>query len=583
MQLLTSYLEFTQRPEGISMSKHFNLPIVAIISNFLLIFIMLYFKYFPMLISSYVTNIFIFMSILFFIMALVYGSLNIKKSTDVLLFLPQTLIFVFVSRAIPNLRLSYPPLHDPYFHYVSTLNIFNHYTLEPVLSWWYSGVNGQLHWPIMHLNTISLAYFTDIDLMQIFRFQEPFIGVIFFLSVFCLTKTITKNAGISLLAGLFASINDIIIFYQSEYHPQGISMVYFMLIIFVFVKSKEVSTLGHRYLLLVLAATFMLTHYFTPLFLSLIFSLYVAIYFILLKSTLVFESTNRDNMFPNVSLDFNYLFIIIISSISYHLFAYDYLLKCFLDRSVSMPVLSSNLISVGSSEIPWLTSILTSSKWGIFLLAVISLLWTLKTKNRNELSLGLLMGCIIVAGIVGNYILASPLNRIIGFYVPFAAFFAALTVYRFMYNWFVHIDLRKKSIFCSLVVSLLLTSSFFNAYQPSFYFQDSKIDTYYWYSNRLPKMDEYVVAGDWFGSHISNNVKVGTEFDTRVIPFYYGKHNADYIRVLYNKYVDPYSNKYVMVNPNIPYSYTDNRKKSFDKTMNVIYFNDEIKVYLILK
>ena len=214
-----------------------ELKLIAIITYLLLALLAMYFKYFPNIITSAITNFFIIILIFTLISFLVYGAFLIKKNNDIYFLLPQSLIFTFIARAVPNLRLSYPPLHDPYYHFVSTLNVIEYGTLRPILGWWYSGIDTQLHWPDMHLITTALVELTNIDVMQFFRFQEPFLGIVFFMAVFLLTKTITNNNGVALLAGLFASISDVIIFYQSEYHPQGISIVYFVLLLYAFAKA----------------------------------------------------------------------------------------------------------------------------------------------------------------------------------------------------------------------------------------------------------------------------------------------------------------------------------------------------------
>lgn len=243
-----------------------RLKVIAIVTYLLLALLAIYFKQIPTIINTTISNSFIFMLVFALTLLLVYGTFLIKKTNDIYFLLPQSLIFTFIARAVPNLRLSYPPLHDPYFHFVSTLNVIEYGTLRPILGWWYSGIDTQLHWPDMHLITTALVEITNIDVMQFFRFQEPFLGIIFFMAVFLLTKTVTNNISVALLAGLFASINDIIIFYQSEYHPQGISIIYFVLLLYAFLKSRQVIDIRYRYISLIFGAVFITSHYFTPLF-----------------------------------------------------------------------------------------------------------------------------------------------------------------------------------------------------------------------------------------------------------------------------------------------------------------------------
>lgn len=553
-----------------------RLKVITIFTYLLLALLAIYFKYFPTIINTATTNFFIIMLVFTLTLLLVYGAFLIKKTNDIYFLLPQSLIFTFIARAVPNLRLSYPPLHDPYYHFVCTLNVIEYGTLRPILGWWYSGVDTQLHWPDMHLITTALVETTNIDAMQFFRFQEAFMGMIFFLAVFLLTKTVTNNNGVALLAGLFASISDVTIFYQSEYHPQGISFVYFVLLLYAFAKSRQVIDVSYRYLSLIFATVFVLSHYFSPLFIALIFSSYITV----MLMTRIFSSFNviwnkYGNMFEDVTLDYAYFLIVIIASLSYHFFVYYGPLKTFIGMA-SGPALEGHLISIGQTNVPLLTSILASSKWGLFVLAIISILLIFKTKNTNEFRLGVITVCIIFAGIVGNYVVASPLDRIIGFYVPFAAIFASFTLHRFKDEWFRGIHENRKVIVAVLIASIIMTAGFFNSQTPAYFFKDSGVDTFYWYSNRLPSMDEYKVAGEWYNIYISNDSMIGVEWDTRTIPFFYGKQS--YNNVIHFKEI-PSKWKYIMSNPSIPYENKMSEKKDFNRDSNVIYFNGELKTY----
>jgi hypothetical protein len=553
-----------------------QLQIISIISSLLLIPIIIYFKYFFIIFNSYTSNIFIFCIIFLFIFLLVYGSFILEKSNDVYFLIPQSLMFTFLARAIPNLRLSYPPLHDPYYHFVCTLNVIEYDTLMPILDWWYGGgVNSQLHWPDMHIITATLVKITDIDTMQFFRFQEPVMGIIFFMAVFLLAKNVTNNNGVALLAGLLASINDILIFYQSEYHPQGLSIIYFVLLLYTFIKSRQVIDIRYRYISLIFGAAFVLSHYFTPLFLALIFSSYVVVTLI----TRIFSNFSviwgkYGNMFENVTSDYAYFIIIIVVSISYHLFVYIGPLSQFIGFLLHESPLKGQLISFGQTTVPLFSSILSSVKWGMFLLAIISVFFIFITKNTNEFRLGILIICILFSGVIGNYVLKSPLDRLIGFYVPFASIFASLTLYRFKDRWFKSINKNKKVIVAVSIASLIMISGFFNSQTPAYFFHDSEINTYYWYSNRLPNMDEYKIAGEWFGKYTSEGSTVGIEFDTRAIPFYYGK--RAYQNVKQN---NKYSNDYIMINPEIPYNYKEYKNISFIEESSEVYTNDEINIY----
>ncbi len=557
------------------MIRNRKLKLISILSSLLLIPIALYFKYFPSIINSNVSNISIVLLVFILISLLIYGSFILEKPKDIYFLIPQSLMLTFLARAVPNLRLSYPPLHDPYSHFVTTLNVIEYGTLKPILGWWYSGVDIQLHWPDMHLITTALVKTTNIDVMQFFRFQEPVLGMIFFLAVFLLTKTVTANNGVSLLAGLFASINDIIIFYQSEYHPQGISIIYLVLLLYTFLKSRQVSHVCYRYISLIFGTVFILSHYFTPIFLSLIFSSYIAV-MLLIRIFSLFKSifNKYGNMFENLTSDYVYFIIIVIASFSYHFFVYEGPLKMFLEMA-SMPVLDGQLVSIGQTNVPLFSSILSSFKWGLFILAIISIMFIFKTKNTDEFRLGIIMICIIFAGFVGNYIVASPLDRIIGFYVPSAAIFASLTLRRFNEKWFGGITNSTKLVMTVLLASVIISAGFFNSQTPAYFFQDSKVNTYYWYSNDLSSMDKYGVTGSWIQSYTSNESIYDVEFDTIILPYYYA--NRPFGSMNPNFHKKDSSGDFVVMNPMIKYS--SDKLNNFDKheyinSLNILYNNE---------
>jgi len=544
-----------------------RLTVIAIIACLLLIPLAAYFKYFPTIINSGVTNILIFLLVFLLTSLLVYGAFIIKKSTDIYFLLPQSLIFVFIARAVPNLRLSYPPLHDPYYHYVCTLNVIRYGTLEPILGWWYSGVSTQLHWPDMHLLTTLLVHITDIDVMQLFRFQEPAMGIIFFLAVFILAKAVIKNDGVAMLSALFASLSDVVIFYQSEYHPQGLAIIFLILILYAFIKSRLINNIHFRCVALIFCITFMLSHYFTPLFLALIFIMYLMV--LLMVRALSSYAPIKDKLYRiagDIESDYTFFIVVITSSLAYHFIVYTSAVEEFIRLVGTELAPRAHLVSIGQSDVPLLTSVLNSSKWGLFMLAVISILWIIKTKNTNEFRLAALFICIVFVSVIGNYVIASPLDRLIGFYVPFAAVFGSLTLFRFRDEWLRGVQKNRKVILAVLIASILITAGFFNSQIPAYFFQDSEINTYYWYSNRLPKMGEYKTAGEWIDRYTTTDSTYNVDFHTRTIPFYYGKRPYQQVGV--------YFPKYIVINPQV---LTPNESLKLTY-LNVIYDNVDIRV-----
>ncbi len=546
-----------------------RLKIIAIISYILLGLLAIYFKFFPISINSLLVNFFVCSSVIVFIGLMVYGLLTINKPKHVLYLIPQSLAFVFLARAVPNLRLSYPPLHDPYYHYVCSLNILKYGTLEPILNWWYPQINMQLHWPNMHLINAALVKVSGINEMQLFRFQEPLIGIILFLAVFILAKCVTKNNAISMLAALFASLGDTIIFYQSEYHPQGLAFVYFAFLFYFYIKSRSQRNIFFTSLLILLIMVFALSHHFSSLLLGLLAIAYLVALFSTVNVPFL-----RDR-FPEITevakKDYTLWGIIAVVMLSYHFFGYFSFGKGILTALKELTP-SASLVTAGS-QVPLQVTLLNAAKYILLFLALPSVFYIVKTKNINEYRCGLLLICVLIGGVIGTFIIFSPIDRIMGFYMPFAAIFGALTVFRLKDEWLGAINKNLVLNVVILLASVPMVTGFFNSQTPAYFFQDSAVNTHYWYSNRLPKMDQYKIAGEWTGAFISKESTIGTEFDTRTIPFYYGMHSCSNIRQPYDK------NDYYFVNQKIPYNTTQYEKRDFNRKFNTIYDNGELNYF----
>lgn len=549
-------------------STRIRLIIIGIISYIILGLLAIYFKFTPLNINNLLINTIVSFSVIAFIVLIVYGAFIINNSKYIFYLLPQSLAFVFLARAVPNLRLSYPPLHDPYYHYVCSLNILKYGTLEPLLNWWYPQISMQLHWPNMHLINAALVKITNIEEMHLFRFQEPLMGLIFFLGVFILAKCITKNNGISLLAAMFASLGDTVIFYQSEYHPQGLSFIYFVFLIYFYIKSREQKNIFFTFLTILFIFVFVLSHHFSSLLLGLLAIAFLIAMFISSKIPFL-----RDR-FPEISgvakKDYTFWSIIAVIMISYHFFGYFNFGKQILSFLKGLSP-SASLIKTGL-EVPLQVTLLNGAKYILLFLALPSLVYIFKTKDVNEYRCGLLLICILIGGVVGTFIVFSPIDRILGFYMPIVAIFGALTIFRFK-EWLT--SYNKKLVLNVLIflISIPMVAGFFNSQSPAYFFQNSDVNTYYWYSNRLPKMDQYKIAGEWAGTFISKESSIGAEFDTRTVPFYYGMHSGSNIHQPSDK------NDYYFVNQKIPYNTTQYEKRNFNKIFNRIYDNGELNYF----
>lgn len=606
------------------MKANEKLITMAPVTYLLLIFVGSYFKFFPTIINSEVTNFVIVGSTFLLISLLVYGIFSTKNPIDIYLILPQALIFIFIARAIPHLRLSYPPLHDPYYYFVTTLNIIQHGTLQPIMRWWYSQIDMQLHYPTLHILTASLTKVTGIDSMLFARFSNPVLGLLFFLGVYLVAKEITKNIRISLLAALFSSLIDVLIFYQSEYHPQGLAFTVFIFSLYAFMKFDKNHTLPHLLLLGMFMILLLLTHHFTSVFVALILIFYLVL---LVAYNLAFKENVKLSSIINtyktdilvigsyltLVLAYNFIYykgtIRIFYTVAAGSFTYssipivvsilfcvlltgaiilirrnkEFLRNFLTNRSVITVIITIATVSTLYLYYRNITSPLHSLvvyKVFLFMLAFIYIircgLWVKQTNPTRSMILFL---SIILSGALGfHFINGFPVDRVIGFSAPFACIFASTILYKFSDEKKINTILISKSsklVLTTLIASVLFTTSFFNSQIPAFFFKGSGIDTNRWYSNKLPSMEKYKVAGEWLGKHTSSKARYGVEFDTSVTPFFYGRCSMD--TITYNP--TSYSDDYILVNPSIPYDYKGSIKPTFDQDLNAVYFNGELKIY----
>ncbi|KKG06890.1 hypothetical protein [Methanosarcina mazei] len=550
------------------------LTLIAIVTNILNAFFLYFFKLSPILYNDTITNLLLLSSSIIYFMLLVYGTFLIEKSKDLFYLMPQSLVMAFTVRAIPNLRLSYPPLHDPYFYITSVINIVDFGTLTPHLLKWYYQLDVLLSWPSLHILTSEIILLSNVDTIQIMRYFNPLMGCIFLISVYILSYEITEDLKTSFVASLLASMGDLCVFYQSEYHPQGYSLIIYLFLIYIFFKSKQKRSAINSSLLLLFVVSFVTIHHFSSIFLALLF-FEVLIFLYVVKYILPHGYLRNilTNEVKNIRLDINLVTFIVVFSISYHLFVYPNVMEHFIISATSYSPLSAQLINVGKS-VPLYKTLISSSKWILFLLASISAINVIRKKENRMFLLLIILICILFAGILGNYVVNSPLDRIILFYIPVTSIFAASTI--------VSLDsaFSKKNVFrISFIffIGLVLTAGVLNSQTPCYFFENSDVNADYWYSNQMPNMELYAATGFWIGNYTDIDSKYGTEFDTYIVSYFYASRPLENISFV-NNYQNIISH-YFIYNPKIPYEQDGlimNKELLFNH--HKIYNNNELEI-----
>jgi len=501
------------------MTLNKNIIYYSIFAYFLLIICAIYFKFFPILISSNISNFFILLLFVILIGILIVQSFELKSNIELFFVLPQYLIFTFLIRAIPTLRLNYQPLSDPYYYFITTLNIADYGTLEPILSWWYGLTNQQLSWPALHIIGSTMMNLTNIHSIELLRYILPAIGVLFFIGVFLFTKIITNNINIAILAGLFASTSDSVLFYQSEYHPQGMAFVFFIFLFVLIIRYFSSPSLLNGSLMIMYAIIFSISHHFSSIFFFLL-SIFILLTF------LVFQIYFSRSFKFNSAIHFNFFFlpwiIFAMLMLFLHIFKYPAFLKLVSNAIINEIKPPGTLITYGP-DIPLEVTILNSTKYLLLILAIISIIFIYITKNKKEFFCFLIMSGILISGAIGTFVAFIPVDRLIGFYIPFTALFAALTLYRFYNNWLPKWNLKLKKLLILTVSLIILIAGPLNFFAPALIFHDSPKNPYYWHSNELSGLSVFGIPGNWIKKYIPERSSFSSYNDTFMIPYFYGQ------------------------------------------------------------
>ncbi len=550
------------------MTENTRLKEIAVAIYLLIIPLVLYFKYFPTIVNSLVTNA-LFLALLSILAALlIYGSFLIKKSLDVYLLLPQTLMIAFVVRAVSYLRLADTTQADSYFQLVATTGALNFGVTNNGLSWWYDAAT-QLHWPLMHLLTVTTVLTSGIDIGLLWRFQEPFLGILFVLAAFILAKLVLKNDGMALLSALIALSVPGVIYYQAEYHPQGLAFTYFVFAAYVFLKLRETKNRLMFGAFLIFLAALVFCHPFSSLFIGLFAFSIILISFALMHVPLVRPEFKK--LLKGLSEDYLIWLLIGVSALAYQVLGYFSFASQLIEMAVNAGT-HVELLNTGPT-VPVLYTVLTASEYILLLLAGMSLVLTVRTQSMTRVRCAVLAVAFIIVGFVGNYTGALPLDRTEGFFAAFGAVFIAITVYSIKDQWFPSIN---KSLKTGLVIALIcvpIVAGILGSQVPAYFFKDSGVNTFYFSSNDLSSYNRENTTGTWIYQHVDQNARIGVESDTFPAVFYYGVH-PNYGSVNASN-VNEFN--YIVVNPSIPYSSNFNKIAYLDTT-NVVFDNGQLNV-----
>jgi hypothetical protein len=550
----------------------------------------LYFRFFPTLVNPIFSDIFITSLIFLLLLSLIIGSFMIQCPEELFLLMPQCLLISFFARCIRYLRLSYPALWDPYAYLVTFLNIHDFGTLEPIYSHWYSGIEGLINWPLMVLITETLSRVAAIDYLWLFNYQQPVLGTIFFLGGYALAYTISRNYGVSLLAGLILSLSSHTIFYQSEYHYQGYAFVIFIFLLVSLLKvCEQKNKTAYKVLALIFIVACTLSHYFSSLFILFI----LGALFCIACFTSVFS-----RIYPNAQLnipkvnwpDGLFIFLLFLLVLSYHLFVFTGHIESYIHISSSATPYQAPVISAASSTVegdpdsaPFPTNIIKNIRYVVLILGFTSILYTVKTRGSKEIILATMCVFLVALGVLGNTFIYLEVGRIVAFYEVIIGIFVALTLFRLRNIWLKPLN-RSIAVtaLIGIVTAGVVTLTFFGGhYVPAYYFKSLDQDDYYWCNNNLPDMQKYEDGGRWIFKYVPKNPLIlidSTPYFIKSATFFWGQVPSDNIRGLGSYQYDKLnSNGNTFIASNINGDPGFDEKRIIEQT-NRVYFNGEVEI-----
>lgn len=566
-------------PGGDNRQQKKRLFWVSIFSWILIILSTLYFRLFPTLIDPVLSDVFIASLLFLLFISLVISSFMVQRPGELILVIPQYLLICFFARCIPYLRLPYPVLWDPYAFLVTFLNVHDFGTLEPIYSHWYPGVEGLINWPLMIIVTECLSQIGGIDYMWLFNYQQPLFGMLLFLGVYLLAYTVSRNYGVSLLAGLISSLSSHVIFYQSEYHYQGYAFIIFVLLLISLLKSYEQKSKSeYKVISIIFIAACTFSHYFSSLLSVFILgSFFFVVYFIAKFNKK--HPNARLSIFNGNQPDGHFFLSLFLSVISYHLFAYPKHIVDYIQMISSADPYHAPVISL-TGNVPFPTNIIHNIRFGILILGFASILYTIKTRKDEEIILAAICILLVALGVFGNVLIYLEVGRIVAFYEVLIGVFAALTLFRLRDIWLKPLNKQAAitALICIITAGIVTLTFFGGHYIPAYYFKSLGQNDYYWCENNLPDMQKYENGGQWVHTHVPENPLIltdGTPYFITSAIFFWGEVPADRIGGLdlYQSNLD----KNVYIASNIKGNPGLDKKRLIEQTSRV-YFNGEVEI-----
>jgi hypothetical protein len=469
-----------------------------------------------------VHNILVLGALILSSVSLVYASSSVATSMGWLKVGVSAVVIGFLVRSLPVVILPEPPLHDGYFYLVSLLNVADADTLQPEYQAWYSQIAQQLNWPVLQLLATQLHAWSGLPLDSIWRFLPAGLGSLTYFAIGLLAYQVFGNWRTASVAGILGGFTDLVLYYQSEFQPQGLAILAVLFFLFLILASRDTTAPGVRVLMLLTGAAVLFTHHASTLMLSFIVAPLLALPLVARGLASITDPTaaarpaltalNRLADFRSVAV------LLIVATATVHFFYFDGIARLVLTGLDPATLFNSHI--TGGDQPEWWVAVLRLAKYGLFGLGLMGLVVAVRSPTRSSLLLAVLsLGLFIGAGL-GLAVFPSASTRFLALALPVAAIFAGHFVVR-----------RHGRIGNPLVASpigvialgLLVAAGIMNSQGSLAYLLvDPPRTAGTWYGGALPRTDLVAQAGAWIQRNDRSTDFYAVDFSTRMAPFYYG-------------------------------------------------------------
>ncbi len=376
-------------------------------------------------------------------------------------------------RILPWLRglLPFNP-GDPARYYMATLNVFDSGSIEatPFYESVYNQVSMLLNWPGFHILQSVVAQFSNIDLhtnLTLFFVGNGLIGGTLLAAAGYLLGESLFSRRIGYVSAVAVLYVDQGIYYQSEYHAQGLGLSLVVFAVATYIKSyrSHSSSMGYRVIAIIAFAAATISHHFSS-YMLIPFSVAFLCALVLPRFYKQYKGTHA-----------LIVFVLIAAYSTY--FANDFIMIVASKLDNFSPSNLGTIVQADETR-PIQAQLKFFSRLPFGMLLLFSLLPIIKARNVPVFRLVLLIFVTLLAaaGIFMSFALGAPLNRVFVFIeillVPFivhGAFVAAD-----------HIKLQYTFPFTLLTFVLILNLA--SVFPAQYWGFEGQQNSYYWYSGR---------------------------------------------------------------------------------------------------